>query len=70
MNMQNLLSQMMKSSNPMQMMSSMLTPQQRQMVSQLQGQPQEAQAQRIADYCNQHNISKEQLQNIINMMHS
>ena len=62
------LGQMMKSSNPMQMMSSMLNPQQKQMLSQFQNQPQEQQAQKIAEYCNQNGITKTQLQNIIKMM--
>ena len=52
----------------MQMMSSMLTPQQRQMVSQLQGQPQEAQAQRIADIANERGLTKQDLQRIIDFM--
>ena len=53
----------------MQMMMGMLNPQQKQAVNSFKGQTNEQQAQRIADYCNQNGISKEQLSNIIGMMH-
>ena len=67
MNIQNLMAQMSASTNPMQMMMSMLSPNQKQVANQLQGKSKEEQAQAIADYCNKNNISKEQLQNILNM---
>ena len=68
MNINNLISQLGMSTNPMQMMMGMLNPNQKQLVNQLQGKNNQEQAQAIADYCNRNNISKEQLQNIINMM--
>lgn len=40
---------------------------QKQALGQFQKKTTNEQAQQIADYCNQNNISKEQLQNIINM---
>jgi phosphopantothenate synthetase len=49
------------------MMMGMLNPNQKQMVNQLQNKSNEEQAQAIAEYCNKNNISKEQLQNIVNM---
>ena len=67
-NMQSLLGQMSNSSNPMQLAMSLLNPQQKQMVNQLQNQPNEKQAEKIAQYCNEHGISKEQLANIIGMI--
>lgn len=47
-------------------MMSMLSPNQKQMANQFQSKSREEQCQAIADYCNQNNISKEQLQTIIN----
>ena len=70
MNIQNLLAQLGNSTNPMQMMMGLLNQNQKQAVNQLQGKNQQEQAQAIADYCNNNNISKEQLQNIISMMKS
>ena len=49
------------------MMMGLLNPSQKQLVSQLQNKPSNEQAQAIADYCNKNNISKQQLQDIINM---
>ena len=46
----------------------MLTPQQKQLANNFQKQPNDRQAQQIADYCNRNGISKEQLANIIGMM--
>lgn len=45
-----------------------LNPQQKQMVSQLQNQPSDKQAEAIANYCNQNGISKDQLAQIISML--
>ena len=50
------------------MMMGMLTPQQKQMANNMQGQSKEQQAQQIADYCNKNGISKEQLAGIIKMI--
>ena len=68
MNINNLLAQLGSSTNPMQMMMGLLNPNQKQLINQLQSKPNNEQAQAIADYCNKNNISKEQLQSIINMI--
>lgn len=65
-NIQNLLSQMMASNNPVQLASSLLNPQQRQILSQFQNLSNEQQAQKIADLCNQKGITKDQLAQLIN----
>lgn len=62
-----LISQIKKSTNPIQMLTQLFNPQQKQLISLFQGKSNEEQAQTIADYCNKNNITKEQLQNIINM---
>ena len=67
MNIQNLMNQLGNASNPMQMMMGLLNPNQKQLLNTFQAKNNEEQAQTIADYCNKNNISKEQLQNIINM---
>ena len=46
----------------------MLSPQQNQMLSQFKMQPNNKQAEMIADYCNKNGISKTQLANILGMM--
>ena len=66
MNIQNLLSQMMTSNNPMQMMMGMLNPQQKQAANLFQNKNNNEQAQIVADMCNKNGISKEQLSQIIN----
>ena len=48
---------------------SMLNPNQKQMATQFQSKSKEEQCQQIADYCNANGISKEKLQEIINMIH-
>ena len=68
MNMQTLLAQLGKSSNPMTMLTKMLTPNQRQIASQLQGKTNEEQAEEIAKKCNEMGITKEQLQSIVSML--
>jgi hypothetical protein len=55
----------MKSSNPMQMLMGLLTPEQKQSVNFFQTQPREEQAKRIAEYCNKNGITKEQLKTIL-----
>ena len=69
MNLQNLIAQMGTATNPMALLMSMLNPNQKQLASQFQTKSKEEQAKQIADFCNQNNISKEQLQNIIGMFH-
>ena len=66
MNIQNLLGQMMSSTNPMQMMMGMLNPQQKQAANLFQNKSNNEQAQIVADICNKNGISKEQLSQIIN----
>ena len=68
MNIQNLLGQMMNSSNPMQMLMGMLNPNQKMLVNNFQGQPNEKQAEEIARMCNQKGITKNDLANIINSL--
>ena len=46
-------------------MMSMLNPNQKQLANQFQNKSKEEQAKKIAEICNQNNISKEQLQDII-----
>ena len=67
MNIQNLMSQLNSSTNPMALMMSMLNPNQKQQASEFQGKSKEQQCQEIADYCNRNNISKEQLEDIVKM---
>ena len=52
----------------MQMMMSMLNPNQKQMVNNFQKQPSEKQAEQIAKMCNEKGISKQDLANIINQL--
>ena len=68
MNTQNLMNQLKMSSNPMALMMSMLNPTQKQQASQFQSKSNIEQCQQIADYCNQNGITKEKLQDIINML--
>lgn len=46
---------------------SMANPQQKQLINSLMGRTKEEKAQKIADYCNQNGITKEQLENITKM---
>ena len=69
MNIQNLMNQLGKSSNPMSMLMSMLNPNQKQLANQFQNKTTQEQCQQIADYCNNNGISKEKLQEIIGMLH-
>ena len=48
------------------MMMGLLNPQQKQQVEQMKNLNKQQQAEKIAEICNQNNISKEQLQNIYN----
>ena len=68
MNIQNLLGQMMNSSNPMQMLMGMLNPNQKAIANNFQNQTSEKQAEAIAKMCNEKGITKEQLANIINSL--
>ena len=67
-NMSNLIGQLMGSKNQMGMLMGLLNPQQQQMISSLQGQPNEKQAEAIAKLCNEKGISKQQLAQIINQL--
>ena len=66
MNLQNLMSQLGNASNPMAMLTGMLNPNQKQLVSQFQNKTNQEQAEQIARVCNEKGITKEQLQAIIN----
>ena len=68
MNLQNLLAQLGNATNPMQMLMSLLNPNQKQLLNQFQNKNKEEQCQAIADYCNKNGIDKEKLQSIINML--
>ena len=46
----------------------MLSPNQKEMANQFQGKSKEEQCKQIADYCNSNGITKEKLQDIINML--
>ena len=67
MNMQNLMSQLGSSSNPLALMMSMLNPNQKQMANNFQNKSEQEQAEEIAKICNEKGITKEQFQQIINM---
>ena len=67
MNIQSLMSQLQGATNPMALMMSMLNPNQKQIANQFQSKSREEQCQAIADFCNQNNISKEKLQEIVTM---
>ena len=66
-NLQNLLSQTMMSKNPQMALLSLLNPQQLQLFNQLQNQPNEKQAEAIAQMCNEKGITKEQLAQVIQL---
>ena len=68
MNIQNLLGQMMNSSNPMQMLMGMINPNQKALINHFQNQPSEKQAAEIARICNEKGITKNDLANIINSL--
>ena len=68
MNIQNLMSQLGNATNPMAMLMGMLNQNQKQVVNQFQNKNGNEQAQAIADYCNNNGITKEKLQEIINML--
>ena len=67
MNLQNLIAQLGNATNPMQMLMSLLNPNQKQLVNQFQNKPNEQQAEEIAKLCNEKGITKEQLQQIMAM---
>ena len=64
-NLQNLLSQVMMSSQPQQALLNLLNPQQQQLFNQLQSQPGDKQAEIIAQMCNEKGITKEQLAQMV-----
>ena len=68
MNIQNLLAQLGNASNPMQMMMSMLNPNQKQAVNIFQNKSSQEQAEQIAKICNEKGITKEQLESIVNAL--
>lgn len=68
MNLQNLMAQLGNASNPMNLLMSMLNPNQKQAVNLFQNKNNQEQAEAIAKMCNEKGITKEQLQNIMNML--
>ena len=67
MNLQNLISQLNNTTNPMTMLMGMLNPSQKQQASEFSNKSQQEQAEAVAKICNEKGITKEQLQNIIKM---
>ena len=67
-NIQNLISQLMMSNQPQQMLSSLLNPQQQQIFSNLKNKSGDEQAAAIAQMCNEKGITKEHLAQIIGMI--
>ena len=65
MNLTNLLNQLGNASNPMSMLMSMLSPNQKQLANQFQNKTSNEQAEEIARICNEKGISKEQLESIL-----
>ena len=68
MNIQNLMSQLGNSTNPLALMMSLLNPNQKQIVNQFQNKSDSEKAQQIADFCNQNGIDKAKLQEIMSML--
>ena len=66
MNMQNLVSQLTNSTNPLALMMSILNPSQKNQANQFKNKPMYEQAEEIAKMCNEKGITKEELQKIIN----
>ena len=67
-NIQNLMSQLMMSNQPQQMLSSLLNPQQLQIFNGLSGKGSNEQAAAIAQMCNEKGITKDQLAQIVKMI--
>ena len=67
-NIQNLMSQLMMSNQPQQMLSSLLNPQQLQIFNGLSGKSGNEQAAAIAQMCNEKGITKDQLAQIVKMI--
>ena len=68
MNLQALMSQLQGSTNPMAMLMGMLNPNQKQMVNMFQGKNSQEQAEAIAQKCNELGISKDQFNQIVQML--
>lgn len=68
-NLQTLMSQVMMSKQPQQALLSLLSPQQLNLFNQLNGRPNEEQAAAIAQMCNERGISKDQLAQMLSLIH-
>ena len=68
MNIQNLLNQLGTSKNPMTFLTSMLNPNQKQVANLFQGKNKEEQAELIAQKANELGLTKEQFQELWNML--
>ena len=65
MNIQNLLNQLQTSTNPLQMMMSVLNPNQQQAINLFKTKPNQQQAEEIAKKCNELGLSKDDLAKIV-----
>lgn len=70
MNIQNLMSQLMASSNPMSMMMGMLNPSQKQIVNNFSKKNKQEQYEEIAKMCNEKGIKKNDLEQIIRLINN
>ena len=68
MNLQNLMAQLMNAQNPAQMIMGLMQPNSKDLLNSFTSLSNEAQAQKIADICNQKGITKEQLTAIYNQL--
>lgn len=63
------MSQLQGATNPISMLMGMLNPNQKQVVNMFQGKTTQEQAEAIAQKCNELGISKDQLQQLMGMLH-
>ena len=67
-NPQNLLAQILTSSQPYQAIASLLNPQQLQLFNTINNKPSQEQAEAIAQMCNQYGITKNQYAQMVNLI--
>lgn len=68
MNLQNMMNQLQRATNPTAMLSNMLNPGQKQLVNSFQGKTTQEQAEQIAQKCNELGISKDDFTKIVSML--
>ena len=66
-NIMNLISQFKNAPNKANFLMSIANPQQKELLSNMNGKNKEEKAQKIADYCNENGITKEQLSNLMKL---